>query len=110
MDNTSGVALELKTGVPTYQVEDGLPRRRREEGRTHLLIHLAIEEENEDRWWGARTKRKINHGKELCLFVDESEPWSARLNPAQQGSRSFPCQSSHKTSGNRVLERSILAA
>ncbi|HXM02197.1 MAG TPA: hypothetical protein VN939_06315 [Chthoniobacterales bacterium] len=28
MDKTSGVALELKTGVPTYQVEDGLPRRR----------------------------------------------------------------------------------
>jgi hypothetical protein len=43
MDATSGVALELKTGVPTYQVED-------EEGRTHLLIHLAIEEQHEDRW------------------------------------------------------------
>ena len=43
MDKTSGVALDLKTGVPTYQVED-------EEGRTHLLIHLAIEKENEDRW------------------------------------------------------------
>jgi hypothetical protein len=28
MDKTSGVALELKTGVPTYQVEDGPPRRR----------------------------------------------------------------------------------
>jgi hypothetical protein len=28
MDATSGVALELKTGVPTYHVEDGLPRRR----------------------------------------------------------------------------------
>ena len=28
MDKTSGVALDLKTGVPTYQVEDGLPRRR----------------------------------------------------------------------------------
>ena len=35
MDKTSGVALDLKTGVPTYQVED-------EEGRTHLLIHLAM--------------------------------------------------------------------
>jgi hypothetical protein len=44
MDATSGVALDLKTGVPTCQVED-------EEGRTHLLIHLPIEEENEDRWW-----------------------------------------------------------
>jgi hypothetical protein len=43
MDATSGVALALKGGVPTYQVED-------EEGRTHLLIHLPIEEEDEDRW------------------------------------------------------------
>ena len=43
MDETSGVALALKTGVPSYQVED-------EEGRIHLLIHLAIEEENEHRW------------------------------------------------------------
>jgi hypothetical protein len=43
MDATSGVALELKTGVPTYQVED-------EEGRTHLLIHLPIEERDEERW------------------------------------------------------------
>jgi hypothetical protein len=43
MDETAGVALALKTGVPTYQVED-------EEGRTHLLIHLPIEEENENRW------------------------------------------------------------
>jgi hypothetical protein len=30
MDATSGVALALKTGVPTYQVED-------EKGRVHLL-------------------------------------------------------------------------
>jgi hypothetical protein len=43
MDATSGVALELKTGVPTYQVED-------EQGRTHLLIYLAIEERHEHRW------------------------------------------------------------
>jgi hypothetical protein len=43
MDETSGVALALRGGVPTYQVED-------EEGRTHLLIHLPIEEEHEDRW------------------------------------------------------------
>jgi hypothetical protein len=43
VDKTSGVALDLKTGVPTYQVED-------EEGRTHLLIHLPIEDENEARW------------------------------------------------------------
>ncbi len=43
MDETSSVALALKTGVPTYQVED-------DEGRTHLLIHLPIEEEDENRW------------------------------------------------------------
>ena len=42
-DATSGVALDLKTGVPSYQVED-------EEGRTHLLIHLPIEEQHENRW------------------------------------------------------------
>ena len=42
MDEASGVALALQTGVPTYQVED-------EEGRTHLLIHLPIEEDG-DRW------------------------------------------------------------
>jgi hypothetical protein len=40
MDATSGVALELRTGVPTYQVED-------EEGGIHLLIHLPIEEQIE---------------------------------------------------------------
>jgi hypothetical protein len=43
MDATSGVALALKGGVPTHQVED-------EEGRTHLLIQLTIEEEEENRW------------------------------------------------------------
>jgi hypothetical protein len=43
LDETSGFALELKTGVPTYQVED-------EEGRTHLLVHLPIEEQHEHRW------------------------------------------------------------
>jgi hypothetical protein len=43
MDETSGVALALKAGVPSYQVED-------EEGRTYLLIHLPIEEEDENRW------------------------------------------------------------
>jgi hypothetical protein len=40
MDKTSGVALALKTGVPTYQVED-----EDAEGWTHLLIHVPIEEE-----------------------------------------------------------------
>jgi hypothetical protein len=43
LDETSGVALALKSGVPSYQVED-------EEARPHLLIHLPIEEEDEDRW------------------------------------------------------------
>jgi hypothetical protein len=43
MDKVSGVALDLKTGVPCYQVED-------EEGRIHLLLHLPIGEENENRW------------------------------------------------------------
>ena len=42
LDETSGIALMLEAGVPTYQVED-------EEGRTHLLIHLAIEEQ-QHRW------------------------------------------------------------
>jgi hypothetical protein len=42
IDATSGVALSLKVGVPTYHVED-------EEGRTYLLIHLPVEED-EDRW------------------------------------------------------------
>jgi hypothetical protein len=43
MDQTSGIALALRTGVPSYQVED-------EEGRIHLLLHLTIEEEEEHRW------------------------------------------------------------
>jgi hypothetical protein len=43
MDKTSGVALDLKTAVPSYQVED-------EEGRIHLLIHLPIEDGPEHRW------------------------------------------------------------
>jgi len=44
MDETSGVALALKTGVPTCQVED-------EEGRIHLLIHLPIEEDGDNNRW-----------------------------------------------------------
>ena len=43
MDETSGIALALKTGIPSYQVED-------EEGRIHLLLHLPIGEQNQDRW------------------------------------------------------------
>jgi hypothetical protein len=41
MDRKSGVALDLKTGVPSYQDE---------EGRIHLLIHMSIEEQNKHRW------------------------------------------------------------
>ena len=43
IDAISGVALDLQSGVPCYQVED-------EEGRIHLLLHLPIGEENENRW------------------------------------------------------------
>jgi len=63
MDEISGVALALKTGVPSTKSKtacraegpppSGLRRdklcRRREEGRTHLLIHLGIEEDGH-RW------------------------------------------------------------
>lgn len=41
-DETSGIALALKTSLLSYQIEDG-------EGRIHLVLHLPIEEENEDR-------------------------------------------------------------
>jgi hypothetical protein len=44
MHKTSGIALALKDGVPTCQV-------RRRGGRTHLLIHLAIEEPIEHHWY-----------------------------------------------------------
>jgi hypothetical protein len=44
MDETSGIALELKTGIPSYQVED-------EEGRIHLLLHLPIEEDGDNNRW-----------------------------------------------------------
>jgi hypothetical protein len=58
MDETSGIALALKAGVPTYpsRRRPAAPKacRRREEGRTHLLIHLPIEERDEDRWCRGR--------------------------------------------------------
>ena len=57
MDKTSSIALALKSGIPSGHVEDGLPRRRREEGRRHLLIQVPIEEENEDRWCQPRLLR-----------------------------------------------------
>jgi hypothetical protein len=43
IDKVSGIALDLETGVPCYQVED-------EEGRIQLLVQLPIGEENENRW------------------------------------------------------------
>jgi hypothetical protein len=43
IDETLGASLRVNPGVPTYQVED-------EEGRIHLLIHLPIEEQDENRW------------------------------------------------------------
>jgi hypothetical protein len=43
MDETLGASPALSSGVPSYQVED-------EEGRIHLLIHLPLEEDNEDKW------------------------------------------------------------
>jgi hypothetical protein len=43
MDETSGVVLALRGGIPTYQVED-------EEGRMHLLVNLPVEDGPEKRW------------------------------------------------------------
>jgi hypothetical protein len=43
MDETSGVALDSRPAFLPILVED-------EEGRTHLLIHLPIDDEDEDRW------------------------------------------------------------
>ncbi|HYZ75680.1 MAG TPA: hypothetical protein VE641_21560 [Chthoniobacterales bacterium] len=43
IDAISGVALDLETNVPCYQIEA-------EEGRIHLLLHLPIEEKDEGRW------------------------------------------------------------
>ena len=55
MEETSGVTLALKTGVPSYpsRRRPAAPKvcRRREEGRTYLLIHLPIEEDGADNRW-----------------------------------------------------------
>jgi hypothetical protein len=56
IDKTSGVALELNTGVPSYQVDD-------EEGRTHLLIHLPIEPTNIDGVSGGRILPALIRGR-----------------------------------------------
>jgi hypothetical protein len=79
MDESSGIALALKTGVPTYQVED-------EEGRIHLLLHFPIEKENEDRWclWrpdqAGFDSRSIFDGRWLRnKEAGVMEQWSVRL-------------------------------
>ena len=52
MDKVSGVALDLETGAPCYQVKD-------EEGKIHLLIQLPIGEKNENRWCLWRPHRVV---------------------------------------------------
>ena len=60
MDETSGIALALETGIPSYQVED-------EEGRIHLPLHFPIEEKNEDRWCPCKwIKEKLLPTLEAC--------------------------------------------
>jgi hypothetical protein len=44
MDKISGVAFDLKIGVPSYQVKD-------EEGKIHSLIHLPIEKHGDSNRW-----------------------------------------------------------
>ena len=46
MDATSGVALDLKTSVPSYQVDDGLPRRRLAGGgrKAELIYRFTCQE------------------------------------------------------------------
>ena len=68
MDATSAVALELKTGVPSYQVED-------EERGTHLLIHLSIEEQNEHPWchWGPDHEQARAPGISDCFIQSSRE-------------------------------------
>ena len=59
IDKTSGAALDLKTGAPSYQVED-------DEGRTHLLIHLPIEgRRRPPRVSGGRTTQGLISGRSL---------------------------------------------
>jgi hypothetical protein len=68
IDATSGVALELKTGIPTYHVED-------EEGRTHLLIHLTIENRmNIDGVSGSRITQALILGRSLKARSSRNRP------------------------------------
>ena len=75
MDATSSVALELKTCIPTYQVED-------EEGRTHLLIHLAIEEQHEH--------RGVSSGLITQALIRGASFWEALIGGRRSYSRPMP--------------------
>lgn len=77
MDETSSVALALRPGVPTYQVED-------EEGRSHLLIHPAIEEQHEHRWCLWRPDHERFDSRFALLMTDRrSAQISSRKEPKQ---------------------------
>jgi hypothetical protein len=54
---------------------------------------------------GAHTKRKFKYGKERNLLVDESANLVSKAESCATRQPAFPCQSSHKTSCNRILER-----
>jgi hypothetical protein len=60
LDATSGVALDLKTGVPTYQVEEGLPRRRLPEAGGRQNSFTA-----------SRADRRRGCRPMLVLFLDQ---------------------------------------
>ena len=88
IDKISGVALDLKTGVPCYQVED-------EEGRIHLLLHLPIEEENE----AANRCKKGRIMVQRCLAL--GKPYRCRKclivrNPQNRPLRSPPLKLSQQ--------------
>jgi hypothetical protein len=76
MDATSGVALDLKTGVPTYQIED-------EEGTTHLIIHLPIQEQTEYRWCLWRPEWV------MVVFVSRRGTWIVAQEYDQRGRSRF---------------------
>jgi hypothetical protein len=101
MDATSGVALELKTGVPTYQVED-------EEGRTHLLIHVPIEEEDEDRWCFSGLAVRSSHGRfasVLCRSIERGDSKSQQIveNDSDDPNRSNSSKSNTDPSRKRAV-------
>jgi hypothetical protein len=72
MDETSGVALALRGGAPTYQIED-------EEGRIHLLIHLPIEEEDENRWCLWRPDHAAAKAAMLDAQTETPQNWAVSV-------------------------------